>query len=58
MIVDLDRIVEERHQPVSCEVLDGAFVRRDDLAGCGVVLAQDAEDLFGLGGLREGREAA
>ena len=53
-----DGIVEEDHHAVAGEALERALVGEDELAHFGVVLAQDAHQLLGLGRLREGREAA
>ena len=58
VICDLERIVEEDHQPVACEVLERPFVGRDEVADHSVVLAEDVEQLFGGGRLGEGGEAA
>src|SRR5215207_77994 len=59
-LVVLDRrgVVEKRHQPVACEVLNRPLVGRDELAGHGVVLAQYAEHLLRLRRLGERGEAA
>ena len=51
-------VVEEDHHPVAGEVLERAAVLDDRLAHRPVVLAQDAEQLLGLGVLGEGGEAA
>ena len=58
MIRNARRVVEERHQPVACKVLDGALLSRDELAHGQVVLAQHTEDLLRLGRLCESRESA
>jgi predicted ABC-class ATPase len=50
------RIVEEHHQPIAREVLDGALLRHDDLADRLVVLAENSENLLRLGSLCESRE--
>src|SRR5437870_5763670 len=51
-------VVEEDHHAVAGEALEGALVLEDEPAHLCVVLAQDPHDLFGFGGLREGREPA
>ena len=48
-----DRVVEEGHEPVSGEVLQRALVGDDERTHDAVVRAQEAEDLLGLGRLRE-----
>src|SRR5262249_38013240 len=58
MVGDGGGIIEERHHPVTCEVLDDTLVRDHQLAHRGLVLAQDTQHLFGLSSLRERREPA
>ena len=53
-----NRVVEEDHHPVAGEALEGAVVRKDQLAHLGVVLAEHAHHLLGLGRLGEGGEAS
>src|SRR5262245_51124826 len=55
---NLHRVVEEDHHAVAGEALERALVREDQTPHLGVVLAQYAHDLLGLGRLREGGEAA
>ena len=52
------RIVEEDHHAVARETLERALVLHDERAHLGVILAEHAHDFLGLGGLREGGEAA
>jgi hypothetical protein len=54
---DRERIVEEHHYAVSCEVLECPFVARDEFAECAVVLAEHVEELLRSGGLGEDGEA-
>jgi hypothetical protein len=51
-------IVEEHHEPVACEVLQGSLELEDQVANGLVVLPQRPHDVLGLGRLGEGREAA
>jgi hypothetical protein len=56
-----DRDAEDADDGVADELLDGAAVRLHDLAGGGVIDAQDGVDIFGIGSLahrREGDEVA
>ena len=52
------RIVEQHHQSVAGEALQGALEGVDDAGETVVVLAQHGHHLLGLGGLGEGGEAA
>src|SRR5262249_9828780 len=58
VVVARNRIVEDNHDAVSEEPLQRALISEDKLAQVLVVLAQNAHDLFGLGRLGEGGEAA
>ncbi len=53
----LHRIVEEDHQAVSREMLEGAFALQDEPAHLPVVLVEHTHDLLGRRRLREGGEA-
>src|SRR5262249_17249847 len=52
------RIVEEGHETVGCKMLHCSVARDDALADGSVVLAQDTEDLLGVGDFRKGSEPA
>ena len=52
------RIVEEDHDAVAGEALEGALVVEDQPAHRGVVFAEHAHHLLGIGGLGERGEAA
>ena len=58
MVLEGDRVVEEDHHPVACEMLEGAAERGDQLAQGLVVLAEHVEELLGRGRLGKGGEAA
>ena len=58
VVRDGEGIVEEHHDPVAREVLQRPFVGRHQLAECGVVLAQDVEQLLGGRRLAECGEPA
>ena len=57
-VVARQRVVEEHHQPVAGEPLQGALEAVDQLAERPVVLAEHPHDLLGLAGLGERREVA
>ena len=46
---------EDGHHGVADELLDGAAVASIDLAGAGVVLAEQGVDVLGVGGLAHAR---
>ena len=58
MVLLEDRVVEEDHHAVAGEVLERAAVLGDRVAHHAVVLAEEAEELLGLGLLGERGEAA
>jgi hypothetical protein len=58
VVAHLHGVVEEDHQAVPGEALEGSFVRRDQAPHLGVVLAEHLHHLLGLGALRELRESA
>src|SRR5262252_7351489 len=53
-----DGVVEEDHHAIAREALQRPLVLEDEPAHLGVVLAQHAHDLLGIGCLREGGEPA
>jgi hypothetical protein len=55
-VVARDRVIEEHHDPVAREPLEGAFVGMDEGADGPVVLGEHAHHLLRLAGLRERRE--
>ena len=57
-VVAWHRIVEEHHQAVTSEPLQGPFEVEDELSERGVVGAQDGHHVLGLAGLRESGETA
>jgi hypothetical protein len=53
-----DGVVEEHHNPVARELVERAFELSDERPQRAMILAQEIEDLLGLGSLGEGGVAA